>query len=74
MQYHFLMKTDKDSLIENLIKELERNDKNIRFSRLLTICEDVFGEYRTSGSHHTFQNALARRPTNQFTKVKRQSL
>ena len=64
------MKTDKDSLIENLIKELERNDKNIRFSRLLTICEDVFGEYRTSGSHHIFKTPWQGDPRINLQKLK----
>ena len=49
------MNAGKNSLIEKLTKELESSEKNVRFSRLLTICENVFGEYRTSGSHHIFK-------------------
>ena len=64
------MKTEKDSLIEKLIKELETNDKNIRFSRLLTICEDTFGEYRTSGSHHIFKTPWQGDPRINLQKLK----
>ena len=30
-------------------------DKNVRFSQLLKICEQFFGNYRVSGSHHIFK-------------------
>lgn len=36
------------------ITELEEA-KQIRFSQLLKICEDFFGNYRVSGSHHIFK-------------------
>ncbi|HEY0048946.1 MAG TPA: hypothetical protein VGB68_06660 [Pyrinomonadaceae bacterium] len=42
-------------LLERVIKEIADNEKQIRFSRILSICEDVFGEYRVSGSHHIFK-------------------
>lgn len=29
--------------------------KQIRFSQLLKICEEFFGNYRVSGSHHIFK-------------------
>lgn len=29
--------------------------KNIRFSQLLKTCEQFFGNYRVSGSHHIFK-------------------
>lgn len=29
--------------------------KTIRFSQLLKICEDFFGNYRVNGSHHIFK-------------------
>ena len=41
--------------IENLINELTGREKNIKFSRLLKICEDVFGGSRISGGHHIFK-------------------
>ncbi len=40
--------------IENTIEKLN-NLKEIRFSQLLKICEDFFGNYRVSGSHHIFK-------------------
>ncbi len=49
------MNDDKNSLLEKLIRELEASEKNIRFSRLLTICDNVFGAGRTSGGHHIFK-------------------
>ncbi len=36
--------------IENLEKE-----KQVRFSKLLKICEQFFGNYCVSGSHHIFK-------------------
>ena len=30
-------------------------EKQIRFSELLKICEQFFGNYRVSGSHHIFK-------------------
>lgn len=30
-------------------------EKQIRFSQLLKICEQFFGNYRVSGSHHIFK-------------------
>lgn len=41
--------------IAEAIKELEGKESNIRFSRLLKICEEFFGKYRTKGSHHIFK-------------------
>ena len=42
-----------NSLLE-IIAEL--NDaKDIRFRRLVKICENFFGNYRVSGSHHIFK-------------------
>ena len=41
--------------IDEAIKELEANPKDIRFSRLLRICVEFFGAYRTIGSHHIFK-------------------
>jgi hypothetical protein len=51
------MMSDSDPLhdIGNLLSELAGKEKNIRFSRLLKICEDVFGGSRISGGHHIFK-------------------
>ncbi len=39
-----------EETIENIIKV-----KEIRFSQLLKTCEQFFGNYRVSGSHHIFK-------------------
>lgn len=44
---------DKD-VIERYIEELDAAS-NVKFSRLLKICEDTFGSCRIRGSHHVFQ-------------------
>jgi hypothetical protein len=41
--------------IGEAIGELERNEYQVRFSRLLVICNDFFGEPRIVGSHHIFK-------------------
>ena len=41
-------------LLLQAISALEHN-KQIRFSQLLRICEQFFGNYRVSGSHHIFK-------------------
>lgn len=41
--------------LDSLIAELESQQQNIRFSRLLTICEHCFGTPRIAGSHHIFR-------------------
>jgi len=64
------MDDDKDSLIEKLTKELESSENNVRFSRLLMICENVFGEYRTSGSHHIFKTPWQGDPRINLQKLK----
>jgi hypothetical protein len=40
--------------IEEAIQELEGHEKHVRFSRLLTIGENFFGQVRIVGSHHIF--------------------
>lgn len=44
-----------EDLIREYLNELEGSKTNIRFQRLVTICENVFGDYRTKGSHHIFK-------------------
>lgn len=41
--------------LHEIIVELESNQQNIRFSKLLNICEHFFGKPRISGSHHIFK-------------------
>ncbi len=40
--------------LKNYISDLE-SGKHIRFNQLLKICEQFFGNYRVSGSHHIFK-------------------
>jgi hypothetical protein len=40
--------------LESYIEELD-SASDMRFSRLLRICEDIFGECRIKGSHHVFR-------------------
>ncbi|HMS40901.1 MAG TPA: hypothetical protein PKE69_11790 [Pyrinomonadaceae bacterium] len=42
---------------EDILKAIEQLDeaKQVRFSQLLKICEQFFGNYRVSGSHHIFK-------------------
>lgn len=64
------MKIDKHSAIEKTVKELETNEKHIRFSRLLTICENTFGAGRISGSHHIFKTPWQGDPRINLQKLK----
>ena len=41
--------------IDEAIEELEGNEGNTRFQRLLTICEVFYGKPRIKGSHHIFK-------------------
>jgi hypothetical protein len=41
--------------IEEALPELEGHKKQVRFSRLLVICENFFGKARIVGSHHIFK-------------------
>lgn len=56
-------------LLEKAVAELER-EKQIRFSRILKICEKFFGDYRTSGSHHIFKTPWQGDPRINLQKVK----
>jgi hypothetical protein len=49
------MADDRGIAIDDLILELDGNETNIRFARLVLICETVFGKGRSSGSHHIFK-------------------
>lgn len=41
--------------IAETIAELEREKASARFSRLIRICAECFGEPRINGSHHIFK-------------------
>lgn len=41
-------------LLEKAIVNLS-TQKEMRFSQLLKVCEEFFGNYRVSGSHHIFK-------------------
>ncbi len=43
------------NIISNRIAELLGSEGKVRFSHLLKICEQFFGNYRISGSHHIFK-------------------
>ena len=51
-----------ESRYHKYVIELEENPKGIRFSRLVQICTDVFGHYRTKGSHHIWKMPWAGDP------------
>lgn len=44
--------------------------KEMRFSQLLKICEQFFGNYRVSGSHHIFKTPWQGDPRINLQKVK----
>jgi hypothetical protein len=48
--------------IQKAIKELEGNETNIRFSRLVKICDEFFGKSRIKGSHYIFKMPWAGNP------------
>ncbi len=59
-----------DLILEKLIKELEENENNVRFSQLLAMCENIFGEYRVTGSHHIFKTSWQGDPRINLQKIK----
>lgn len=42
-------------VIPDLIAKLEKEKRSTRFSDLLKICQEHFGNPRTKGSHHIFK-------------------
>ncbi len=55
--------------IAKIIEELSTS-KNIRFNRLVTVCENYFGKARMSGSHHIFKTPWSGDPRINLQKVK----
>jgi predicted RNA binding protein YcfA (HicA-like mRNA interferase family) len=41
--------------IENIVKHMEGNPKDVRFTDLCKVCEHYFGKARTKGSHCTYR-------------------
>jgi hypothetical protein len=41
--------------LNDVVAELHGNEGKLRFTHLLKICEQFFGNYRISGSHHIFK-------------------
>lgn len=55
--------------IQDAIRELEGQETNVRFQRLLIIAENFFGKPRISGSHHIFKMPWAGDPRMNLQKV-----
>lgn len=47
--------TERRKIMNKIIEDLVKNEKGIRFSKLLKMCEKYFGDYRINGSHHIFK-------------------
>ena len=41
--------------IEELVKQISRNPKDVRFADISRVCEYYFGEARKKGSHHIYK-------------------
>lgn len=51
-------------LVTDAIELLDGRETNIRFKKLVHICEGFFGAHRRNGSHHIFKVWFAERPIN----------
>jgi hypothetical protein len=60
----------KSNILADSIQRIEVSENKIRFSKLLKICENVFGEYRVSGSHHIFKTPWQGDPRINLQKLK----
>lgn len=40
--------------VENILKSMRANKRDVRFSDCLKVCKHYFGEPRIRGSHHSF--------------------
>jgi hypothetical protein len=59
--------------IADAISELEHNEEDVRFARLIAICEEFFGEYRTARSHHIFKTPWRGDPRINLQQEKRRA-
>jgi len=41
--------------IEELVKQIKENPKDVRFTDLCKVCDYYFGEARQKGSHHIYK-------------------
>jgi hypothetical protein len=41
--------------IDNLVRQFEKNPKNVRFADLCRVCEHYFGKARSKGSHNIYK-------------------
>lgn len=41
--------------IQNIIKQMSKNPKDIRFSEICGVCDYYFGKSRTTGSHRIYR-------------------
>lgn len=48
--------------IEELLEELRRNPRHVRFRDANRVCRAYFGEPRTHGSHHVFKTSWQGNP------------
>jgi hypothetical protein len=56
--------------IDEAIRELEANPRDVRFSRLLHLCVEFFGAYRVKGDHHIFRTPWPGEPRVNLQPVK----
>jgi hypothetical protein len=59
--------TDK---VNDSIARLVGKERKVSFSQLLKICEQIFGNYRVSGSHHIFKTPWSGDPRINLQKGK----
>jgi hypothetical protein len=57
------------NIIDSIV-EMSGNERKVRFTQLLKICEQFFGNYRISGSHHIFKTPWQGDPRINLQKVK----
>ena len=41
--------------MDNVVKQMERNPKDVRFTDLCKVCEYYFGKARQKGGHHIYK-------------------
>ena len=56
--------------VDDALAELEGNEQNVRFARLVHICTEMLGEPRISGSHYIFRTPWIGDPRINLQEVK----
>jgi hypothetical protein len=41
--------------VKDLVKQFEKNPKNVGFDELCKVCDHYFGKARVKGSHHVYR-------------------